>query len=137
MRRCNTFAALFAMVLVAVGCDDPGPQVSFGSQRIEWNDSLTARATVDAAVGSVLVNGLVLTPNECFNLRASPQIRTTSITVTINGNQATNSCAPAPGAYVYTFMMSGIDRGSYQFKVIHAVQGTTAVTVADTNIAMP
>jgi hypothetical protein len=75
----------------------------------------------------------MLTPNECFSLRASQQIRSGAITITITGTEASNQCGTNPGAYNYTYLTSGIDSGTYQVRIVHVIGGTSA-TITDQEI---
>ncbi|MGH7470039.1 MAG: hypothetical protein ACRENP_19005 [Longimicrobiales bacterium] len=111
------------------------PEISFASQRTDWSATLADFANISAGPRTLLVSGLMLTPNECFSLRAGLQVRSGVITVTITGTQASNLCGPSAGAYNYQFLTSGLDPGSFQVRIVHTAAGVSQ-TVTEENIVI-
>lgn len=137
MRRIYT--ALLALTVTTAGCDlatAVDPEIQFFAQRVDWTATLVAGAEVDAALGSLLSTGLVLTPNECFTLRMNMQIRNGVISLTINGTQASNQCPATPGAYSFQFLASGIDSGTYQVRILYAIAGRPTETILERSVTI-
>jgi hypothetical protein len=136
MRRNLAFSLCFVVLASTAGCNlaaDVDPEISFASQRVDWTAELVVFASVSAGPRTLLVSGLMLTPNECFSLRANQQIRSGAITITITGTQASNQCGTNPGAYNYQYLTSGIDSGTYQVRIVHVI-GSGSQTITDEEI---
>src|SRR5262245_44728928 len=112
---------VLAPILVVAACNFNArsePQINFTSMPVEWSDTLTSTADVTTNSGAVIVNGLVLTPNQCHSIRPGLRVSGGTITLAITATQRISSCPePAPSAYQYTFVASRIDPGDYQVRV--------------------
>ena len=141
MRRAKRIVALCLAVAFTANCDLAGgsdPEIQFSSTRTDWSASLVSFATSSGGPQTLLVSGLLLTPNECFSLRAGMQNRNDTITVTITGRQASNACGSGspPGAYNYQLLTAPIQSGGYTLRVIHAITGGASVVILETDIAI-
>jgi hypothetical protein len=138
MRSFLALSACLGLPLIMAGCDlgsDVDPEISFASQRTEWSASLADFASISSGPRTLLVSGLMLTPNECFSLRANMQVRSATITITITGTQASNQCAAVAGAYNYQFLTSGLDPATYQVRIVHTTAGTSE-TVTEESVVV-
>jgi hypothetical protein len=134
-------ALCLALAAFTANCNlagDSDPEIQFSSSRTDWTPTLAAFANSSGGPQTLLVTGLMLTPNECFSLRAGLQNKNGVITVTITGRQASNSpdCSGTQGAYNYQFLTAPIESGGYTVKVIHAISGGASTVILETDVAI-
>jgi hypothetical protein len=138
MRRSRTLA--LAPILAVVACDfgsSAGPQTSFSSAVVEWSESLTSAATVTSNTGAVIVDGLVVTPNQCHSIRPDLEVSGGTITLTITATQRISSCPEAaPGAFQYVFVASRFAPGTYRVRVFHTFQGGPAESMSERSVTI-
>ena len=141
MRRARVSALCLALAAITANCNLAGnsdPEIQFSSTRTDWSPTLAAFASSSGGPQTLLVTGLMITPNECFSLRAGLQNKSGVITVTITARQASNSpdCGANQGAYNYQFLTAPIESGGYTVRVVHAISGGASTVILETDVAI-
>ena len=139
MLRLSAALGILGLTVTVASCslsNEVEPNISFSTTRRDWTATLTDTADASGSLRTVLSTGIILTPNGCYSLRSNMQVRGGVITLTITGSSASSQCPPDQGAYDYSFLASGIDSGTYNFKVIYSVNGRPVTTVLEKSITL-
>ena len=83
-----------------------------------------ADQTASGAVGAINFTGSLTTGTPCYNVSATHQSGSTSVTVTVTASSSGGFCSQVITYNNYTGSVSNLAAGTYNFTVIHEVGGS-------------
>jgi hypothetical protein len=124
MRRTMLLGTIACVAIMAgSACDILGssdPDVSFSSELTESEDSTASSAAYFPSVASLLIEGLMSTPNRCYGMRGSVKQEDNRVSVTVTASLATQNCPDIEAAtYRYTMVINGLRSGNHQLTIVH------------------
>jgi hypothetical protein len=116
------------LVLAIGGCESTAPKTleQFDWVAVEDQNSVTDGIDAQAFFGDVDFIGQFRTSSLCYNIIPSFSKSGSTLTLRVDA-KSTNSanCNQTPGGFQYTGVLRHLDPGTYTFKIIHAVEGST------------
>jgi ABC-type phosphate transport system substrate-binding protein len=87
--------------------------------------------TATGGTGTIDFTGSVTTPTPCYELTAEHTVRGPNVTLTVTATQVPGFCAQVITYNNYEGQISGLDSGTYRFRVIHDVNGSRTTAYDD------
>jgi hypothetical protein len=140
--RMKGLVAGFAILAVAACADTNQPLVppadlaanSHGNLRFSVSTSHTQEdpQTATGTRRGIDFTGSVTTGNPCYNVSAAHQTSGSSVTLTVTATSTGGFCTQVITYHNYDGAVSQLSAGTYDFTVVHVVNGSSYVAYQDT-----
>lgn len=96
------------------------------------SNTTQSEQTASGAAGAIDFTGSVTTGTPCYDVSATHQAGAGSVTVTVTANDTGQICAQVITYNNYTGRVSGLAAGTYNFTVVHNVNGSSSTAFTGT-----
>ena len=124
MTKTLRIAALTALMGIA-GCDgilgNDDANFSFQSTAIGFTEGMTDEANAAGVIGNLQVDGIMITPHPCHDLKGSLTRNGANVEVTVTATATNTGCTGQIQAYQYRLQSFGLPRGTVRVSIYHRI----------------
>ena len=122
----KTFRAVALVAVVGLaGCDgifgNDDENFSFESLAISSSEGMTDEAEAVGVIGNLQVDGIMITPHPCLELKGSLSLSGANVEVTVTATATNTGCTGQIQAFQYRLQSFGLPRGVLRISIDHRI----------------